>query len=306
MYQFFFQLGFAIKIHPELQNSSKTPDFFLKRGDIEFYAEAKLVNGVSDLERVEENRLNEVYNNINKMRLEGFYLTIDEIKLKSLNQPSSRNIIKRIEIEVKKYDPRTITKIVEKDYNLSPIIDYEDENIFVSFKLMPAPNKPKDSSVAIGSYQGNLFVGGGEENLKNAVYKKVNKYGKLEKPYVICINNLNKKSYGKEDVDNAVWGSLAVSWSDNPNHRDEKLIRKRDGLFTKNNGRQLKNVSALLVTKVHSGNMSFTDYWIYAHPDPTHNLELNSIGLRYDYLVNNQIESANGKKMTEIFKIDES
>ena len=45
------------------------------------------------------------------------------------------------------------------------------------------------------------------------------------------MNTLDIHTFGTHDIENAIWGSLAISWSADPDNRDEKWIRKRDGIL---------------------------------------------------------------------------
>lgn len=62
----------------------------------------------------------------------------------------------------------------------------------------------------------------------------------MDKPFIVCLNSLDIRTSGKIDVDNAIWGTVAFSWSTNPESKDEKWIRQLDGVFCDKKGVRLK------------------------------------------------------------------
>ena len=68
--------------------------------------------------------------------------------------------------------------------------------------------------------------GGSEESIKGSFAKKYKRYGQLDKPYIVCINAIGMKGNGDIDVENALWGSVAWTWSTDPNNRNERWERQ--------------------------------------------------------------------------------
>lgn len=306
LFELFKNLGFNIEIHPKLSNSSKKPDFLIKRNELELYVEAKIVKNKSKKQEAFERKINQFYDDFSKIKIKGFILCIDKFIIKTKNQPSTKQAIIHIEKEVKRLDPDILTIQLEK-FGLEriPKIAFENDDLQIIVKPMPTIKsaRNKEDLRPIGMYPAESFWGGGEETLKSSINYKANRYGKLDKPFIVCINSLDIKTSGKRAVDNAIWGSLAISWSEDPNNRDEKLIRKKNGVFLGDKGPRLKNLSGVFVTKVFPHNIPNADYWFYKNPFSNNDLNFNELGLEYNFIDNGKIIDATGTNFDEILKI---
>lgn len=305
LHQLFTKLGFDIQIHPELPNTSKKPDFLLKKGDLEFYVEAKIVKNKSHQQEAVDRKINEFYDNLSKLDTKNFLLDIDEFILKSEKQPSTKGLIKRIEEELEGLDSELVMeKITAGGFESIPAIKIENDDVLLRIKPIPVINSPRDKKRPIGIYPTESFLGGGEESLKDSIFMKAKRYGKLNKPFLVCVNSLDIKTFGTDAIENAIWGSLAISWSTNPVNRDKKLIRKRDGVFLGEKGPNLKNLSGVLVTKVFANNIPNANYWLYKHPFSENKLDFESLGLKYNFVENGEIKSVLGDDLSNILQIE--
>ena len=306
LYQLFSNLGFTIEVHPALAHTSKKPDFLIKKGDLEIYIEAKIVKDKSVEQEGIEKKINEFYDNFSKLDSKGFLLNLSQFNLKSSRQPSTKGIIRHIENEIDKYDPDEVTKVLEeKGADAMPIITYENKDLEVEVKLIPViPSARKIKKKPIGIYPFDTFWGGGEKSLKESIRYKAKRYGKLEKPFIVCLNSLDIKTSGKIDVDNSIWGSLAWSWSTNPENRDEKWVREQNGVFLEKGEPKLENLSGIFVTKVNPFNIHVAKYWLYKHPFSKNNLDFECLGLVYSYVNDGKIISHEGNNLYEIFNLE--
>lgn len=306
LFRLFRQLGFEIEIHPEIPNSSKRPDFLITKEDLEIYIEAKSVYDKSKEEEALERKINQFYDNFSKIKLDGFMLSLNTFDLKSHRQPSSKAAIKYFEEKINQLDPDKLTE----DANLNgteslPSFEFENEDLHIIVKILPLkPSaRQKENNRPIGIYPGKSFWGGGEKALRNSIDSKARRYGKLDKPFIICLNSHDIKMSGKEDVENAIWGSLAISWTDNPDDKDEKWVRQKDGVFLNNNGPRLKNVSGVFVTKIFPHNIPIADYWLFEHPFTNNKLDFSKIGLIYSYVDKGKIYTNTIKDFERILNI---
>ena len=138
IYELFKKQGFKIAVHPKIQNTSKRPDFLIEKNGLEIYIEAKEVQDKTSTETAEEKRLNHFYDSIDIIKSPSFSLSIDELVFKTQRQPSTRNIIKLIEKELKKHDPDQILEQIKKNgYSSRPTINYEDENFTLTISFIP-------------------------------------------------------------------------------------------------------------------------------------------------------------------------
>lgn len=306
LHQLFLNLGFQIEIHPKLPNTSKRPDFLLRKNDLEIFVEAKIVKNKSKRQEAFERIINKFYDEFSKIKINGFLLDIDEFTIKTKRQPSTKQAIKYIQEEINKADPYELTKQLEQfglDY--LPKISFENEDLKLIVKPLPVVQsaRAKENIRPIGIYPIETFCGGGEESLKDAINCKAKRYGKFERPFIICINSLDQKTSGKFDVDDAIWGSLAISWSENPNNHDEKWIRKKDGAFLDEKGPRLTNLSGVFVTKVNPHSIPHSDYWLYENPFTYNGFDFQKLGLIYSKVEKGKIIDRTGNDLGEILRI---
>lgn len=307
IYHLFRHQGFEIDIHPEIPNSNKRPDFLLKKEGIEFYLEAKEARDKSASKEALEKRTNQVYDSLNKIKSPNFLLKIDELFLKSAKQPSTKKVIEKIEAEVAKHDPDVLTEQLTK-YGLenSPKIEYESNDIKLVVSLIPrAPSaRNLDAARPIWMYPIETFWGGSEDSIKDSFTKKSKRYGMLDKPYFICINAIGVKGVGDFDVESALWGSLAFTLSKDPNNRNERMVRQRDGIFLGKTGPRCKNVTGVLVTNVMEFNIHVARHWFALHPFTDVQFDFNVFELTHNFVVAGQVQTETKKTIGEILNIN--
>ena len=304
LFQLFTKLEFEIEIHPELKNSSKRPDFLIKRDDLKIYIEAKTFKNKSKKEEAIERKINQFYDNLSKLELKGFLLKLDTVTLKNNKQPSTRGLIKNIETTFTNLDHDLVTNRISKEgLEGIPEFVFENEDLLLIIKPIPILDKGNSKSRPIGMYPFQSFWGTGGDSLKEAISMKAKRYGKLEHPFLVCINTLDIKTSNTDDIENAIWGSLAVSWSEDPNNRNEKLIRKMDGLFMDKTKPRLTNLSGVLVTKVYPHNVPSANYWLFEHPFSDNKLNFDLLGMKKSNVKNDAINTIVGDNLNEILNI---
>ena len=252
LFNLFQDLGFTIEIHPVVPNSSKRPDFLIRKDKLEIYVEAKISKDKSAEQEAFERMENQFYDSMNKINSDNFMLAVEKIRFISGLQPKTNVIRKYVETELLKLDPDHVTENMKVNGVRNIKIEYKDSDLHIVLNPIPViPNARLGSDRrAIGMYPFESYNDGGEVSLKNSINFKAKRYGELDKPFIICVNALGKNTTSIHDIDNAIWGSLTISYSENPNNRDEKWIRQPDGIFQDINGPKRKDLTAVLINKV--------------------------------------------------------
>lgn len=305
LHELFCKLGYNITIHPDLPSSPKKPDFLISKDNLELYIEAKVVKGKTVEQEAFERKRNELYDNLNKLNTKDFFLNIEDVCFLTQKQPSTKEMIKCIEEELKKIGPDTLREELEKNgiENL-PKIEYKNRDVHIIVSPIPvSPSTREEKIRPIGIYPAEAFWGGGEESLKESIEKKAKRYGKLDKPFIVCLNSLDIRTSGKIDVDNAIWGTVAFSWSTNPESKDEKWIRQLDGVFCDKKGVRLKNLTGVFVSKVCPHNIPVANYWLYEHPFSENKMDFDKIGLKFNYISEGKIIDNTGDDIGDILEI---
>jgi hypothetical protein len=307
IHELFRRQGFEILIHPEVPNTSKRPDFLMKKESLEFYLEAKEAREKSDPQQALENRINQVYDSLNRIKSPNFFLKIDELILKTANQPSTKKAIANIETESAKYDPELLTdQLTKYGFERSARIEYEDIDLKLVVSLIPKSPAARglDDGRAIGMYPYETIWGGSEESIKGSFEKKYKRYGQLDKPYIVCINAIGMKGNGDIDVENALWGSVAWTWSTDPNNRNERWERQRDGMFLDKKGPRCTNVSGVLVTKVMEFNIHVAQHWFAKHPYSKNEADFTAFDLTHTFVSEGKIKKEVKKTIGDILQVE--
>ena len=305
LYELFSKLGYNIIIHPDLTSSPKKPDFLISKDDLEIYVEAKVVTNKTKEQEATDRKINEFYDNLNKLELDDYFLQIKDFKVLTQKQPSTKGIISYIKQELKKLDPVLLrNEVDEGGFDKLPIIKYNNGDIYIIVKPIPVkPFTSKEKKQLIGIYPVKTFCGGGVESLKDSIEKKARRYGKFDKPFIVCLNTLDVVPSGKEDVDDAIWGSLSITWSTNPDNKDETLMRQLDGVFLEKSGARLKNLTGVFVSKICPHNIPVANYWLYEHPFSENKMDFNKIGLKFNYVDKGYFIDNTGDDLDEILGI---
>lgn len=268
----FKRSGFEIEIHPSIENSIKRPDFLIKKNNVEIYIEAKSVNGKSQKEEASENLMNKFYDDLNKTKINGYGLHLEKLNLKTNNQPKTKNLIEIIEkesikiIEIGSYDN-------EKIY-----IDNNDITLIVS--LIPLKNRSNShSNRTICIHPLEISYGGGENYIRKGINSKSKKFAVLQKPYIVCINAIDNKVTSKDDIDSAVWGTVAIC-TKNEFVESGTPVHSPDGVFY-NKKPVNRNLSGVLISRVFPHNIKISEHFLYKHPFSKNIFDFRTFGLEF-------------------------
>jgi hypothetical protein len=307
LYEVFYRLGFQIIIHPEIENSNKRPDFLLRKNRLEVYVEAKEASDKSSNVEKIQNREGYFYDSLNKVISPNFFLQVKKLDIKTHEQPAIRRITRQVEDWLNDLDPDFIEgKMIERDFDSIPSFRINNDKILIEIKPIPKSkeNRGKTDGRPIGMYPIKFFWGGSENSVRKAIERKINRYGKLTKPYLICINTTGLRGVEEDDVLDAIFGTQVLSHDFTNNKSSVK--RESDGLVYGNNGARNKNASTFFITNVLPHNLHIAKYWIYKHPFAENDLDLSGANLTYHYIDNNEIQRQRGKEIAEILSLKEN
>lgn len=307
IHELFTKQGFTLESHPILKNSSDRPDFLAKGNGIEFYIEVKEATDKTDVERAYENKTNQIYDIVNQTNSPNFWLHIEKINFKTDQQPSAKKVVRYLEIKLPEYDP----DLVMNNLNANgiqgiPFINFEDKNLSIVIKLMPKSKniRGKKGLRPIGIYPSEGFIGGADDSIKSALSKKASKYGQLDKPFLICINSKSHKGTDNIDVMDSLFGSTCVSYSTDPNNKDERIEHGLNGFFKDSYGAKHTKISAVMINKLVLGNIKEGEYWFVKHPFAKNDLNFDKFEIDKTFVEKNEIVSVRGKSIREILDLD--
>ncbi|WP_343745330.1 hypothetical protein [Chitinophaga sp.] len=262
----FSQLGYTLEIHPEVPGTTKRPDYMARKNGAFIYIEVKYMTMRSQTEQSLERRKNVLLDAINKVNASNFLLKLEEVTFKDNSQPSGKLIIRYFNQVMSSYDPDNYAELLmEQGFQAMPMIEYEDEKVKIRTRLIPqSPINRGTNSRSIGMHPSVTQIGNDSEDIRAALETKATRYGNLNAPYIIC---LNKQSVSLDiiEVQEALYGSFQVSWSENPSNHDEKLEFAGNGFFGSKHNPKFTRVSGVYITNANTANLSTTAGHAFRH-----------------------------------------
>src|SRR5699024_8846976 len=142
-------------------------------------------------------------------------------------------IVDFIEKEASKHNPDILREKIHKNgYNVLDGFIYRSEKVKITFSLIPKSKKIRGKNGDIIGMWPIETEWIAHNYLKQAFKKKATRYGNLDKPYLICINDMNKYGSDERTVIQAFFGSeLAHFDEDSINKKNVHYARKPDGIF---------------------------------------------------------------------------
>jgi len=280
LFSLFKNLDFKVQIEKEVTNK-KRPDFLCSKDDVHFWAEARVVKDRSEKEVAKEKKRQEFLNQLNRIECPLYDFWIEKLEFLSENQPKVSGIKSLLNKQLETLD---WDKTQGADYDNSPIFRYEDNDVTLGIRLQAVkleqnqigPKRNIKSEEAIG------FSGWADHSIKRALKKKATKYGNLDAPYIICINNLTYKLPTLEDAFRAIWGSQYLI----------KNSSEDDGFFSVKKARNTR-VSAVIITCINENFVMNAQHWLFLNPFAKHPFPVEALQLSYF-----QIHSCKSKEIT--------
>ena len=247
LYNLLFQLGFEVEIHPFREEQKSRIDFKVSQdGRPLFYLEAKTI-----LPSKEEIALKKIegqfFDYLNKhLKSRDFFIGLKIIK-QSHSSPTSSYICQSIQKELDSLNYDEITYLYKENGEVKlPQWIFEDKGWKIIF--WPIPKKYEERnvihnrSIYIVDYEDNSFLINLDTKIRKAIVGKSTKYGKLELPYIVAINILDKSEFCDiEDIHRALFGI-------SPPSEVENYKGKLRGVWWYNGAPQNRRISAVFVT----------------------------------------------------------
>jgi hypothetical protein len=179
---------------------------------------------------------------------------------------------------------------------------YEYEGWKVEFR--PIPKKPsargKESDSAIGMRTTGWFSQDSSIAIKNAITDKASRYGKLDHPYVIAIDD-TQIAVDDVSISEALFGK--EEWLLSPEELPT-MRRKRDGAWFGPHGPHNKRVSAILyVRKAHAWGFPSAAIRLFHNPWAEKPYKSTLCDLPQAIPKDGRMELVEGKFLSEIFAL---
>jgi hypothetical protein len=242
LHELLLRLDYEIKLHPELPDSSKTPDVELRRGTSRLFLEASVV--FSGLESRQDPAPPWLIEAIDQTTAPDFFVRVVEVRAGE-QQLRERQISDRLQRWLDRLDPDQAAQDHEQG------LGFPQETITlrgweVVLEAWPVKQEARGEPGHRVYGAGPIQTGYANdiEQLKSKLKAKAGRYGRPEIPLVtavLCVSPVMNSL----DIEQALFGreTFQVSVDGPPT---SKLVRQRNGFWMYSSGPQNQRVSAVL------------------------------------------------------------
>lgn len=300
-------MGFQLKLHPAMKGSANHPDFYAVKHHTEIYLEAKVDYSTSERERSQKRIRYSILDRINDVSDGKYGIILEELDLLSDMQPSIKGFISHLDehfvslnyLEVREQTIQSFANLREHEY--------QDAGLRVVYSVFAYDNSLDKVNIrTIGIDASNKAQWGDcSDSLKKSFCKKSNRYGDIEKPYIICLNSLNW-SIDEFDIFNAAFGRQKTTFYINLKTSEPiegSSYRENNGFFSIQTERNAQ-VSAVLIFNLGVGTIGCPKYWFIHNPFATFPLAPADFPLKSYMATESQlVECGEAKPISEILGI---
>lgn len=269
LHECLLRMGYSVTCHPELEGTSRRPDFLAEKDGGLIYVEARSASS-SDVAVGKSARVNAVYESLDRLNSPNFFLWID-VATQGDDPLRARPLRGRLEQWLAGLDPDEYSLVGKRRDDL-PGLTHEDGGWKIEFRAVP---KSPEARGREGARPLGIFGGGkahwvqDEEGIRGALTAKGSAYGSLGAPFVVAVAS-GGISLDDDDVLSALYGTEVVEFRVFADGTESTaLARKADGYWYKGDHWDHRGVSAVLVVKnLHPAFVGKQQHTIWEHPDP--------------------------------------
>ena len=299
------KLGYKVEIHSTLMNGNlKRPDFLVKSDIEEFYIEVVMSNDFSKEEINEQKIIDSIFDKINEIESEDFYVHIETSgsPLPSIKSSKCKKDVQQW-INTLSYDEiESLFSSQKFDYLLKKIFEYEGFKL----KIRPIPkykNRGKSDRL-IGSHMKDASWINTAETIRKAIDRKRGFYGELHKPFFLAINVMSI-TCDVEDVMDALFGTeKALISFDALEAKELKRIRGNDGKWSSEFNTRISGV--IIIDNLTPWNVANKNLTIYLNPWAKYPYEGKLLDLPHYTPTQGVMNLVNGVKPHEILGLEKN
>jgi hypothetical protein len=269
LHECLLRMGYSVTCHPELEETSRRPDFLAEKDGRTIYVEARSASS-SEVAVGKSARVNAVYESLDKLDSPNFFLWIDVAK--QGDEPlRARPLRARLEKWLARLNPDEHS-LEDKRRDDLPVFSHEDAGWKIEFRAIP---RSPDARGREGARPLGVFGGGAaqwvqdDEEIRGALIDKGSVYGSLGAPFVVAVAS-SSMTLDDHDVLNALYGTEVIEFRVSADGTESTAAtRKPDGYWYRGDRWDHRGVSAVLVVKnLHPAFVGEQQHTIWEHPQP--------------------------------------
>ncbi|OWZ82770.1 hypothetical protein [Natranaerobius trueperi] len=266
LHEFFSRLGFSLTFHPEINGTTRRPDFLVENDKIQFLLEATVNTDLSNEEEKQEKVKQVFYDEINKIESPNCYLRLVKVFIPKGVQPSGRKVRNFLENKLKEINIVELeNKLMGNSIDELPTWKYKDEaGVLVEVQPFPKSEQARGKEGRpIGIYPIEGEWDKTKSPLYNSLVKKAKRYGNPNLPYIIAVNSLGDFGTDLFEIMEALFGTVKYHVTTDG---IQGINRAGDGLFHGPDGPQYTRVSGVIVSTVTSNNLANASLDLFHNP----------------------------------------
>lgn len=261
-----------VSVEPEM--GGLTPDFSVN-GDA-LIVETTVSTEISDREAGRQRIENEIFDRINKLRINKYFLQIEELNVSSNETPKMKAIARFIKSKADSLDYDQLTRDMQQSKELRCFTYPEgaaDNESIVKFCFIPRSSFGCENHRPIGFYPSSSHSGGSERAISEKIRGKVLKYNRLGVPQVVFINILSWWGWDDEiDIRTALYGTGFQELILDPSIRREFP----NAVWFGPEGERNNNLVAVVAGSVAHSNVPRANIKLYLNPWTNHEVDLSA------------------------------
>lgn len=279
LFRIFRTLKFGVVVHPEMENTTKRPDFMLSKDGIVIYAEARLARDKSEKEEKVENITNEIVDKINKnVASDSVFLSIYDIQIKQIKSEKLQELYRRLN----EYIEENKEKIRDESYWISSErykdrFIYECESFRIECSLIPRTKSTKKPVNIVGIQGSAAQIIDPIQYLKNAINRKASRYGKLDKPFIVCVQIGSVFGAHDSELDDLMFGQGVYSMT------TKSSFREHNGMFGSEDNPKMTRVSGVLFVRSDYMVPESTTLRYYENPNAKYPFDFGGLIEKHSY-----------------------
>ena len=213
LHELLLRSDLTVDFHPP-SATGKRPDFKVHRDGVAvFYLEARTA-GDSAAKTAKQHIVDAAYDAINGMPCPDFFLEISVEGAPETPVPVRNGLRRELEAWIASLDYGALAALAHQGRrDLMPTYPWAHEGWRLVFRALPKLEgaRGKPSARPIGAITDDVaFVARTDQLIENAVADKAGRYGKLDLPYVVAVNVLDRVGVDGDDM----WGGLTAALGD--------------------------------------------------------------------------------------------
>jgi len=273
--------GYTVTIHPEVQGTSRRPDFLAEHDEQRFFVEA-IAPGSTPAKKATAQRRAVLFDTVNRLGDPNFMLWLDELK-EGPSPPASARLRSNLQRWLAELDPDA-----SWEADAAPTHRWEHDGWTVRFRAIPKKveargAKLNDRAIGVFGHAGVGFIDDAPA-IRKALATKHHEYGDLGAPFIIAVGTYIHDR-DRWHSGNAMYGHVAVQIGEAPDgSMVTREVRHPDGYFGTPPEWTNRNVSGvLLVNQLMPYHVQRAETTLWRHPNPAHKLP-EAVGLAGDTL----------------------